>query len=115
MNFADFVTSDYKNLWIEEENMFCYVRKAVRVLGPSFVPTIDVATIEVAEEMRGQGIFTSFLTRVEQTAKTQQRAVFVESVMAPRLANFLLKRGYILDPRNSTTLAPSFFKPLSKL
>jgi len=111
MNFKEFIASNFVNLWIREPYIRIYVRKSYRHLGgKNLIPCFDIGNVEVSERHRGKKVFTRFLRRVEQHAKETGRAVFVESVMEPRLADFLKRFGYRVDPRTEETLAPSFWK-----
>lgn len=70
---------------------------------------LDIATIEVDEEHRGKGVFTRFLTLVEEEAEKRHMAVWVESIQEPRLIPFLKARGYQQCPFNDD-IAPTYYK-----
>lgn len=85
-----------------------YIRKSKRFLQGSMVEAADVATIEVPEELRGQGIGASFFDFWEQEARSRGLFVLVESILNPSFRSWLLRRGYIpcdYDP-SSVYLAP---------
>ena len=116
MNLTEFLNTKWPpNQWIEEPHMRIYVRRSLRMLGNNkdgenkLTPCLDVATIEVDEEKRGKGLFTLFLSRVENEAKNLHRNVYVESIQEPRLVKFLTKRGYEFVP-NTCEWNPSMFK-----
>lgn len=109
MNFSQFIKSHQSNLWIEERNFRAYVRKSKRFFGRGLTPCLDIASIEVDEALRGTGVFTKFRKRVEKKAAALGMGVFVESVLEPRLAQHLLKIGYLKYPP-SGDVAPCFYK-----
>jgi GNAT superfamily N-acetyltransferase len=89
--------------------MKVYVRRSVRYLTNTPVKCLDVASIEVDEDHRGNGVFTAFLNRFEQEAKKLNRVVYVESILEPRLYQFLLTKGYKDVPGTCET-SPTVFK-----
>lgn len=74
--------------------MSLYYRVTSRVIEGKRLDTLDLATVEVDEEFRGQGLFSQFLSDVEEIAKEYQRTIFVESILNPRLYGFLTRKGY---------------------
>ena len=60
----------------------------------STLNAIDIASIEVDPDFRGQGVFTEFIEAFEQVAHTEGYAVYVESILEKRLNKFLNRRGY---------------------
>lgn len=110
MNLSQFLANDsLRNAWLDEPDMKVYVRRSVRYLTNTPVPCLDVASIEVNEEHRGNGVFTAFLDRFEQEAKKLNRCVYVESILEPRLYQYLLTRGY-KDVPGTCEMSPSVFK-----
>jgi len=103
--------ANVRNTWIQEADLDAYVRKSFRLLDASSSarPCLDIGSIEVDEPNRGKGIFTAFLERFEQVAKKANRAVYIESILNPRLKTFLLSKGYQLLP-NTSDLSPCVFK-----
>ena len=83
-----------RNKWIYERKINVYIRRSSRIIGTLYLPCLDLATVEVDENYRGQGIFTKFLIRFEKLAKNENRVVFVENIMNERLKTFLLSNGY---------------------
>ena len=113
MNLHNFISNDkLRNAWIKERGISIYIRRSVRLLDPNSTtatPCLDIGSVEVDEDERGKGIFTAFLSRFEREAEKIGRAVYVESILEPRLKKFLLKQGYQLVP-NSSEMSPSMFK-----
>jgi hypothetical protein len=56
--------------------------------------TLDIATIEVDEELRGKGYFRTWLAEVEELMEHNDMPINVECVHEPFLAEMLLRRGY---------------------
>lgn len=101
MNFDTFIVSPkIRNIWIRERDIDVYVRRSNRIIDGNLVSCLDIASVEVNEKRRGQGTFKAFLNRVEKAAASMNREVFVESILEPRLLQFLLKRNYILIPNS---------------
>ena len=101
-----------RNVWIQEHGIDVYVRKSLRMLDaktPTATPCLDIGSVEVDEDHRGEGIFKAFLKRFEKEAKKLNRAVYVESILNPRLQKFLETQGYAVV-RNSSELSPNMFK-----
>jgi GNAT superfamily N-acetyltransferase len=113
MNFDAFLSNqNIRNQWITERDISVYVRRSVRVLDATMPKLcLDIGSVEVEEKHRGMGIFTGFLKRFEEAAKQLNRAVYVESIMEPRLVKFLLRNGYQYVPgQTDKDLAPNLFK-----
>ena len=107
----EFLLSPQRNAWVElDQPISLYVRKAKRVIEGNQVDTFDLATVEVEESQRGQGMFKSLLEKVELLAKDHGfDGVFVESIQEPKLLDFLLRRGYqYTSPPDS--LCPNVYK-----
>lgn len=89
--------SEYRfinNLWLRDDSMSVYVRKARHVLYPGKMSlTLDIAAVEVEEKMQRQGIFTRFLSKAH--ALNPWEATFVENAHAPHLAKFLMTHGWL--------------------
>ena len=113
MNFDMFIRSEkVRNTWIYERNIAIYVRRSRRFIAGKVTLCLDLASVEVVEKSRGIGIFTSFLDRFEEAATKLNRAVFVESILEPRLVSFLNRREYT-NYQLSTDLCPSMYKIFS--
>ena len=110
MTFVEFLASKYNTIWINEEHFTAYVRKATHLLTKEVCcDCYDIASISVDEDMRGKGVFTEFLGRVEALAERDGRAVFVESIHERRLIDFLRSRGYEWSVFYQEP-SPSYFK-----
>lgn len=114
MNIEQFTASKKYNYWLREKHMNVYVRKSIHALSHQIAECLDIANIEVDEKYRGKGIFTAFLARAEQQAILAGKdAVYVESILNPKLLGMLIKRGYTLVP-NTNEISPCVFKLVSK-
>ena len=100
------------NEWLNGDDMAVYVRRSV----PRYLTddpkkeekyvTLDIASVTVYE--KGQGNFTRFLEEAEKL--NPWPAIYVESVLEPRLEKFLLRKGYTEQDRTPK----SFFKMKGK-
>ena len=61
------------------------------------VKTIEIAEVGIDEKLRGKGNFSRFLDKIENYGKSNDRYIYVESVMNPKLDAILIKRGYDHD------------------
>ena len=89
--------------------MDVYVRKSKRCIGGLMIDCLDFASVEVDERHRGKGYLKKFLLRFERAAGRLNRAVYVESILEPRLVPFLTRMGYKFVP-NTAMIAPSMYK-----
>jgi GNAT superfamily N-acetyltransferase len=109
VTFAQFIESDFRNLWIRQRYLTAYVRKSKRYINQHLVECFDIGDVGVDERHRRKGVFRRFLKEVEDAAAARGRVVFVESVMNPVLEEYLVKMGYTYDPRYYHP-APSLWK-----
>ena len=111
MNLSQFLaqTDGPPNQWIRERHMDVYVRKSSRYINGQMIDCLDFASVEVDEGYRGKGYLKKFLVRFERAAGRLNRAVYIESILEPRLAPFFAKRGYRFVP-NTAMIAPSMYK-----
>lgn len=111
MNLSQFLasTDGPPNQWIRERCMNVYVRKSKRYINGKMVDCLDFASVEVDERHRGKGYLKKFLVRFEQEATKLKRAVYVESILEPRLVPFLTRMGYKFVP-NTAMISPSMYK-----
>lgn len=73
-----------------------------------YQPVLDIASVSVEEEFRGQGIFTDLLTRIRKRHPALH--IFVENVLTPRFGIFFQRSGFfVMEPR--TDPACSYFLP----
>jgi GNAT superfamily N-acetyltransferase len=96
LTFIDFYKSDLRNAWIYDAapHLDVYVRHAKRMVDGKLVEMFDIASIEVVDGHRGQGIFTSFLNAAEELI-LPDKIIFIENVLDPRFQEFFRKQGYI--------------------
>lgn len=71
-----------------------YIRNSRRFFRGAMVKAADVASIEVPEELRGQGLGAAFFDFWEQQAFDRGLHVYVESILNLRFRAWLLRRGY---------------------
>lgn len=64
-----FLTGSQNNVWIDYEEMSVYVRKGIHFWNDRTHQTFDIANVSVNPTQRGQGIFTDWLSIVENEAK----------------------------------------------
>ena len=112
MTLAEFLASKYRNIWLELDDMRVYVRKSWRHLDGNTRRCIDVASVEVDEYCRGQGIFTKWLAELEQIIVPDYEYVFVECVLNEKLVPHLEKLGYSAI---RSTITPDLYKSVNKL
>ncbi len=72
--------------------------------------TLEIGSVEVEEEHRGNGYFTLFIEEFERIAKEANRCIYVESVLNTELVRFFVKRGYQLV---ASSVSPSFVKEMT--
>lgn len=74
-----------------------YLRLTIRRIGPDNRPVraLDLADIAVDDEHQGQGVFAAALRAVEEAAVVLgAKAVYIESVVNPIVAQAVERRGY---------------------
>lgn len=117
MDLEGFLASPMRAAWIREEgDLAVYVRRGHRpAAGGGIGVWLDLANMEVDEELRGRGAFGRFLERAEKAALAAElEGVWVENVINERLRGFLERRGYgICGPDRE--FAPSFSKSAEAL
>ena len=88
-----FVQSFSRNQWLRDDCMRVYVRKGLHHLndGKSH-STLDIASIEILPECRGNGIFKSFLSAAHQLNPFDY--VYIECVSNPMMKNYLDRSGW---------------------
>ena len=72
-----------------------YVRRSQRLINRKMTQCLDLGTIEIHEDLRGQGVLSAVLEALEEL--NPWGTVFIENVLDPKLADALRKRGYITD------------------
>jgi GNAT superfamily N-acetyltransferase len=85
--------------WVGNSSMQVYIRyRDYWIGGTKLAPCIVIANIEVNDHLRGQGMFTRFLSYVEGRADALGRTVVVENIANAHLRGFLERRGYKIRP-----------------
>lgn len=98
-HIKDWLASGNRDKRFELGTLNAYCRKSFRryplTKGKlSTLNAIDIASIEVDPDLRGQGIFTKFIEAFESVAHEEGYAVYVESILEKKLNKFLKGRGY---------------------
>ena len=108
--FSGFLASNQRNTWLNFPHMDVYLRKAKQLCGDAGLQhCLDIANVSVELSYQNTGIFTKFLTEVEDSSLLPHYScVRIENVLTDRFAGFFIKRGYTL----LEGLTPSFFKQL---
>lgn len=108
-----FLATNRRNGWIESEGMKVYVRNRTRAFNGVFHQVLDIANVEV--ELRGHGVFTAWLKEAEAAAARHgMHAVYVESIINPRLLQFLAAKGYFITAEYLTPNAHKLCNQLQK-
>lgn len=82
-----------RNLWLGDETISVYVRKSRRYLrGTDTKQCLDIATIDVKKDKRGQGRFTRFLQHAQEV--NPYPYIYVENVIKERFAEFFRKNEW---------------------
>jgi len=89
----------FRSWLLSTDEMGIYVRKSIyRSYGQDYT-VLNLANIQVRRDYQGRGLFTAFLDFALRNAPWD--GVRVECVHNPRLAAWLLRRGWVRDPRTS--------------
>jgi N-acetylglutamate synthase-like GNAT family acetyltransferase len=63
------------------------------------MPVFDLSNVIVRSTMRSSGRFTALMDLIEdQVPKYGFKAIYIESVLEPRLESFISRRGYTRTP-----------------
>lgn len=89
--FDAFVNDTLRNVWIEVNGFKMYTRKSIRFFETQQIPCFDIASIEA--EVAGTGMFTRILEALLEKYPTKH--FFVESILNPRLLEFLERYGFV--------------------
>lgn len=63
--------------------------------------SIVVASVDIDEDKQGKGYFKSFYNKIEEIAEEKNMRIVFESVINPRLEEWLKTKGYNLYPGGS--------------
>ena len=110
-SLSEFINSKLKVSWISPEGLHVYVRKSQRVLPitAKVVYCLDIAN--VSADVRNRGTFTRWLSEsIETATKAEFDAIYVESVLTERFANYFRRLNWI----ESSHEIPCFFLVLEK-
>lgn len=100
--FEEFAKGAARNSWIKEGTLEMYVRR--NYFEGAEWAHIDFDLARLSNERPGNGDLKRFLDKWEPTY-----TFFIENVSNPRLAAFLLKRGYvIMQKRSEGSLVSSY-------
>ena len=88
----EFIDSKHRNLWIQDDFMSVYVRKGNHFIEKTILSTLDIASVEVEESKRNQGIWTNFLNQAHEINPYQ--ATYIECVHNIILSDSLVKHGW---------------------
>jgi GNAT superfamily N-acetyltransferase len=89
-------------------SMKAYIRITSHWINGGHCRTIDIANVEVFESNQRQGYFTRLLSTVEEVAKQNHRAVYIEEIMLPWLYKWLQTRDYQSVPGHPQSLVKLF-------
>jgi N-acetylglutamate synthase-like GNAT family acetyltransferase len=88
------LSRELRSLWVVEGSLKIYFRAGyARRLGDHTARVLDLASIEVSEGSRGQGLFTAALEEIE--AARPLEGLLIENVLDKRFQEFFIKRGYL--------------------
>lgn len=93
MNLDEFMNQNrVRNVYVSEPGwLSLYVRKGTRSVGGMLTERVlDLANIEAT--VKGKGTFLGLLVRIRK--KYPKYTIFVECVLVPRFADYLVKRGF---------------------
>ena len=104
MNLEEFLVSKIRNSWLElDVPMSLYARKSSRMVNGSLIKVFDIASVESANP--GRGTFSGFIDRLEKKIEeVGLDGVYVESILNPRFAALLERRGYIKTNKDEICL-----------
>lgn len=85
-----------------------YVRRAQRLINRKITQCLDLASIEIHEDLQGQGIASAILDLMEEINPWD--TVYVENVLNEDFANTLRKRGYVTDRSGGLEGPPCLYK-----
>ena len=102
-----FIESNQKNTWLHSREIHIYIRNAHHRLDTTIEKTIDLATIEISEKLRGKGKFTKLLEYLEEQVN---RPIYIENVLEERFQKFFEKRGYLKASQGMSDLVSCYYK-----
>lgn len=85
-----------RSRWFRSEVLSLYTRLGLSIVGGQQVRVLCLASIELVPECRSQGFFENLLrTLLEKKDTFRIQALTAESVQPKRLADFLIKQGFV--------------------
>lgn len=110
--YCQFLESSARNAFLRAGPVQAYVRKSVRFVTVEGQPNAakhatDLVSIEVQEASRGQGLGGALVELVH--ALNPCPLTFIESVLNPRFADFLIRQGWSVMA-GSSDFAPHFVR-----
>lgn len=81
--------------WCMVGNVHIYLRARSRIIEQARVKVLDIGSVEVIAEKRGQGEFTKILDELERINPFP--VLYIENVLNQRFADFFERRGYVRD------------------
>jgi GNAT superfamily N-acetyltransferase len=92
ISLKEFLASREKNAWIGDDSFArIYVRKSKRFLESDLQDCLDLATIFIEPEYRGQGLFGKILKMFEE--ENPFNNILIESIVNKRLLEHVKKSG----------------------
>ena len=88
-DLQEFLDGPLCNKWLSNHQFEIYVRKGIHNVNGVSHKFLNIANIEVHEELRGRGIFKKVLALCQQM--TPFDGVYVESILSPELFFYLSK------------------------
>lgn len=100
-----------RNGWVSGGGLKLYARAGYHMIEGKITKCLDLASVEA--EHPGNGAFTLLIEWVEQTLlPAHGGVVFVESIINPRFAEWLQRRGYF--PQNQGLGLSNMYKKIKK-
>ena len=89
----EFLNDTRKVAWFADADMNVYARKSTRLIEGKLRKTLDIATVEVREEMRCKRVFTNFIN--DMIGMNPFPILFVENIMTDRFAKYFQSQGWL--------------------
>ena len=90
--------------YLENEQIRLYLRKSRRIIGEKVRFCLDIASIEIAEEYQGRGLFTKIMALLHEM--NPYEVSYLESILNPVLEEWCKKRRWVQMPY---TQPPAFY------
>lgn len=106
-----FIESKRRNAWLSSGSLRVFVRNSKRLFDAEMRSCLDIATVEVAENKRGTGVFREFLAAAETVATEKGLELFVENVMEERFRSLFERMGW--DKLNEDSTGTASFRRIA--